>query len=69
MCDSTNLTMTFYDKYPQLRSKAFLREILKKTVFATMALEGQTVPEEKIEAMVERLIVKKELETPQFFTD
>jgi hypothetical protein len=59
--------MTFYDKYPQLRNRAFLSNMLKNTVYATMALENQTVPEEKIEAMVERLIAKKELESPEFF--
>jgi hypothetical protein len=61
--------MTFYDKYPQLRNRAFLSKMLKNTVYATMALENQTVAEEKIEAMVEKLIAKKELESPEFFSD
>jgi hypothetical protein len=61
--------MTFYDKYPQLRNRAFLSKMLKNTVYATMALENQTVPEEKIEAMVQKLIAKKESEMPEFFTD
>ena len=61
--------MTFYDKYPQLRNRVFLSNMLKNTVYATMALENQTVPEERIEAMVEKLIAKKELEMPEFFTD
>ena len=59
--------MTFYEKYPQLRNRAFLSNMLKNTVYATMALENQTVPEEKIKAMVEKLIAKKELESPEFF--
>lgn len=61
--------MTFYDKYPQLRNKAFLSKMLRDTVYATMALENQTVAEEKIASMVEKLIAEKESERPEFFID
>jgi len=38
--------MTFYEKYPQLKERAFLTEMLTETVFATMSLEDQQVPKE-----------------------
>jgi hypothetical protein len=59
--------MSFYDKYPQLKQKQFLFELLSKTVYATMALEDQTVPMQDIEKIVSSAIKKEELEQRQFF--
>ena len=54
--------MTFYDKYPQLNQKVFLTEMLTETVFATMSLEDQQVPKEKIEKIVLSLLLNEDLE-------
>ena len=54
--------MTFYDKYPQLKQKVFLTEMLTETVFATMSLEDQQVSKEKIEKIVMSLLLNKNLE-------
>lgn len=59
----------FYDKYPQLRNRAFLSNMLRNTVYATMALENKMVPEEKIEVMVQKLLSKEKSEGTEFFTD
>ena len=54
--------MTFYDKYPQLKQKVFLTEMLTETVFATMSLEDQQVSKEKIEKIVMSLLLNENLE-------
>lgn len=54
--------MTFYDKYPQLKQKVFLTEMLTETVFATMSLEDQQVSKEKIEKIVMSLLLDENLE-------
>jgi hypothetical protein len=61
--------MKFYEKYPQLKNRAFLSKVLERTVFSTMSLENQKVTEEKIAAIVENLIAKRESERPDFFTN
>ncbi|SFQ41401.1 hypothetical protein SAMN05444144_104101 [Flavobacterium akiainvivens] len=48
--------MTFLEKYPQLKNKAMLKQMIARSTYATMALEGQEVSKEKIDAIVERLI-------------
>jgi hypothetical protein len=50
--------MKFYEKYPQLQQKQYLFELVSKSVYATMALEDQTVPMEDIEKIVEQAIGK-----------
>jgi hypothetical protein len=59
--------MTFYEKYPQLKQKQFLLELVSKSVYATMALEDQTVPMQDIEKIVKQAIEKEELRHGQFF--
>ncbi len=54
--------MTFYEKYPQLKERAFLTEMLTQTVFATMSLEDQQVPKEKVQEIVLSLLSNEELE-------
>lgn len=61
--------MKFYEKYPQLREKQFLVEMLSNTVFSTMALENQDVPMSKIKEIVLALLRERELEGTQFFTN
>ena len=54
--------MTFYEKYPQLKEKAFLAEMLTETVFTTMSLEDQQVPKAKVHKIVLSLLLNDELE-------
>lgn len=55
--------MTFYEKYPQLKEKAFLTEMLTETVFTTMSLEDQQVPKEKVQKIILSLLADENLET------
>ncbi len=59
--------MKFYEKFPQLQQKIFLSKMLIENVFATMSLENQQVPIEKITEIVEKMLAEKELEGTQFF--
>lgn len=61
--------MTFYEKYPQLKEKRFLTEILTETVFSTMALEDQKVPKNKVEEIVLSLLAEEELKRVQLNGD
>ena len=61
--------MKFYEKYPQLRDRAFLSEMLVGTIYSTMALENQEVSKEKISEIVSDIIKEKELQDSQFFID
>ena len=61
--------MKFYEKYPQLRDRAFLSEMLADTVYSTMALENQEVSEEKVREIIEGIIKDEELKGSQFFID
>jgi len=60
--------MKFHDKYPQLKEKNFLAQVLTNTVFSTMALENQQVSLSKVEEIVLSLLKEKELKGKQFFT-
>lgn len=61
--------MKFYDKYPQLKEKGFLAQILTSTVFSTMSLEDQQVSKPKVEEIVLALLEDQELKGNQFFTN
>jgi len=61
--------MKFYDKYPQLKEKGFLAQMLTNTVFSTMSLEGQQVSKPKVEEIVLSLLNEQELKGSQFFTN
>ncbi len=61
--------MKFYEKFPALQQKAFLSKMLIENVFATMSLENQQVPMEKITEIVEKILTEKELEGTQFFSN
>ncbi len=56
------LAMTFYEKYPQLKEKAFLLNMLTETVFTTMSLEDQQVPKNKVQEIILSLLSDQELE-------
>lgn len=58
--------MKFYEKYPQLKDKAFLTKMLVRNVYSTMALENQEVPMEKVEAIVVNMLEEKELKGEHF---
>ena len=58
--------MTFYEKYPQLKDKAFLTQMLTETVFTTMSLEDQQVPKDTVEAIVLSLLSDDKLENTKF---
>ena len=61
--------MKFYEKYPQLKEKDFLSQVLTKTVFSTMLLENQEVSLSKVEAIVLSLLKEQELKGSQFFSN
>jgi hypothetical protein len=61
--------MKFYDKYPQLKDKAFLSKMLTSTVFSTMSLENQQVPMPKMKKIVRDVLAERESEGHQFFRD
>lgn len=58
--------MTFYEKYPQLKEKAFLLKMLTETVFTTMSLEDQQVPKNRVEEIILSLLSDEELERSKF---
>ncbi len=61
--------MKFYEKYPQLKEKGFLAQMLTNTVFSTMSLEDQQVSLPKVEEIVQSLLKEQELKGGQFFTN
>ena len=61
--------MKFYDKYPQLKEKKFLSQLLTSTVFSTMSLENQQVSHQKVEEIVLSLLNEYELKGNQFFSN
>ena len=61
--------MKFYEKYPQLKEKAFLAQVLTTTVFSTMLLENQEVSLPKVEEIVSALLIEQELKGNQFFVN
>ncbi|MBS1501343.1 MAG: hypothetical protein JST32_04735 [Bacteroidetes bacterium] len=61
--------MKFFEKYPQLREKEFLTQILTDTVFSTMSLEDQEVEKSKVRQIVISLLEKEELKGGQFFSN
>lgn len=63
------VTMKFYDKYPQLKEKGFLAQVLTNTVFSTMSLENQQVSISKVEEIVLSLLKEQESKGNQFFSN
>lgn len=61
--------MKFYDKYPQLKEKKFLAQVLTNSVFSTMSLEAQQVAKPKIKELVLSLLKEQELKGNQFFAN
>ena len=61
--------MKFYDKYPQLKERQFLIQILTDTVFSTMLLEDQIVEKPTVKEIVINLLKEKELKGNQFFSN
>lgn len=61
--------MKFYGKYPQLKEKVFLNEVLTNTVFSTMSLENQQVSMSKVKEIVLSLLKEQELKGGQFFSN
>jgi hypothetical protein len=49
--------MTFLEKYNILQDKNYLKEMISKSVYDTMQLEGQGLPMDKINRMVEEALV------------
>jgi hypothetical protein len=61
--------MKFYDKYPKLKEKDFLVNLLTDTVFSTMALEDQTVPKPRVREIVLSFLDEQESKGTQFFNN
>jgi len=49
--------MTFLEKYKVLQDKNYLKEMISRSVYDTMQLEGQGLPLEKIKKMVEEALI------------
>jgi len=58
--------MTFYEKYPQLKEKSFLTQVLTETVYTTMSLEDQQIPKNKVEEIILSLLNEQLLKSSQF---
>ena len=61
--------MKFNEKFPQLKEKEALTQMLTNTVFSTMALEDQQVPKLKVKQIVSDLLKEQELKGDQFFSN
>ncbi len=61
--------MKFYDKYPLLKQKQFLAEVLVNDIFSTMCLENQILPKIKVQELVNLLLEERELKGTQFFSN
>lgn len=47
--------MTFRQRYPQLQNASFVKQMMLRSVYGTMALEDQTVPMEQLETLYEKV--------------
>lgn len=47
--------MTLRQRYPQLQDPAFVRQMILRSVYASMALSDQTVPMERLEVLYEKV--------------
>jgi hypothetical protein len=47
--------MKLRDRYPQLQNPAVVKAMVVRSVYASMALENQTVSLERLEALYEQL--------------
>ena len=47
--------MTFRQRYAQLQDASFVKRMMLRSVYGTMALENQTVPMERLEALYEKV--------------
>lgn len=63
------LAMKFHEKYPQLKEKNFLAQVLTNTVFSTMSLGNQHIALSRVEEIVLSMLKEKELKGGQFFTN
>lgn len=45
------VTMKLRDRYPHLQNPAVVKAMVLRSVYASMALENQTVPMERLEAL------------------
>ena len=43
--------MTFRQRYAQLQNASFVKQMMLRSVYGTMALENQTVPMARLEAL------------------
>ena len=58
--------MTFRQRYAQLQNPSFVRQMMLRSVYGTMALENQTVPMERLEALYEKVEAERAAKaTPQ----
>ncbi len=61
--------MKFYEKYPLLKERDYLVQILTNTVFSTMSLENQQVSITTVEQIVQTLLKEQESKGSQFFSN
>lgn len=61
--------MTFLEKYPQLQDKAYLTEVITESVYATMALENQTVPKPRVREIVQSVLEEQDLLNRELFVN
>lgn len=47
--------MTFRQRYAQLQDASYVKRTMLRSVYGTMALENQTVPMDRLEALYEKV--------------
>lgn len=57
--------MTFMEKYKALQDKNYLKDMIARSVYDTMQLEGQGLPLDKIKKMVEEALVNFPIPGPK----
>lgn len=61
--------MRLYEKYKQLQNESYLIEQITNSVYATMQLEDQGLPKQKIREIVKSVVRENQLKGGQFFID
>ena len=61
--------MKLYEKYPQLRNREFVLNMLVENVYATMQLENQGVHRSIVRTILLGILKEQELKGQKFFAD
>ena len=61
--------MKLYEKYKQFQNESYLLEQVTNSVYATMQLENQGLPKQKIQEIVLSVIKENRLKGSELFVD